>query len=151
MRGMLVRVAFSPRLLVIPLLLSLSVWRGACMARPALPWTPVYNVPLAVEQPLDPLRARDRNLEMVEASPQYTVGPMPVRNFIDEFLSSGSYSSKDGQRSSHRAFRSVPVQADTPERIYEPLVCAHNILLAQQACLSSKLYLDQSIEPADEV
>lgn len=85
----------------------------------------VYNVPLALDHPLDPLLAKGRNLEMVDNSRSRTVGPMPVRRFIDEFLYLDDMPSLQGFLSSRYAFSSIPEKAETASGIYEPLVCVH--------------------------
>ncbi|PIL22446.1 hypothetical protein GSI_15134 [Ganoderma sinense ZZ0214-1] len=77
-------------------------------------------------QPPQPFRPKNRNLEFVDRAQEHIVGPMPVRDFIDEFLHLDDEPSKFGLLSSWRAFRSVPIQADVPSGIYEPLIRAIN-------------------------
>ena len=116
---------------------------------PPPPQKCVYNVPLALDQPLQPLRAKNRNIEFVDGAREHIVGPMPVRDFLDEFLHLDDEPSRSGLLSSWLAFRSVPTQADTPSGIYEPLVSAFCSFLALRAC--SVLSLDPCNEQEDKV
>ncbi|KAI0712056.1 hypothetical protein C8Q76DRAFT_733247 [Earliella scabrosa] len=94
----------------------------------------VYNVPMALSQSmthtrgLEPERGRSRNRRAVEDAKAYTVGPMPVQEFIDTFLPSPPSSSNATtyRRSSRRAFRPVPQRAATSAEINGPLLRSLN-------------------------
>lgn len=92
------------------------------------PLSPVYNVPMALDQSLmhsrgwEPERARVKNKRMVEEAKKYMVGPMPPQEFIDHFLDISLSSTIKPIVPTKRAFQTVPSRAATPAEIYEPLV-----------------------------
>nr|VWP01173.1 Anthranilate--CoA ligase (EC [Ganoderma boninense] len=111
---------------------------------PTGPGRCIYNVPLALEQPLQPLRAKYRNLELVDTSQTQTVGPMPVPAFLDEFMPVDKPLSTSGMRASRRAFNSVPEKADTPSGIYQPLIAAMNTKTKHKARCPGFVFLNAS-------
>ena len=86
-----------------------------------------YNVPMALDQSLihtrglEPERAKLRNTKMIEEAKNCTLGPIPVRHFVEEFLYAPSHDRK-GMSSPRNAFRSVPSRAINEKDICEPLV-----------------------------
>ncbi|KAI0712051.1 hypothetical protein C8Q76DRAFT_796939 [Earliella scabrosa] len=72
---------------------------------------------------LDPRGAAARNKRNVQDSRQWTVGPMPVQEFLQYFLRLDDHSSHE-RMSSRDAFKSVPPRADTAAGIHEPLIVA---------------------------
>ena len=58
----------------------------------------------------------------VEEARRYTIGPMPVHDFLSEFLACGDSRDPKAMMSSRRAFESVPARAETSMAIYQPLV-----------------------------
>ena len=89
---------------------------------------PVYHMPIAVDRDsgtikgVDPKGALFRNPRNVQDSRQWTVGPMPVQDFLDNFLPLHDDESVKGMLSSRNAFKSVPPLGSTPADICEPLV-----------------------------
>ncbi|KAI0671005.1 hypothetical protein C8Q78DRAFT_974397 [Trametes maxima] len=65
-----------------------------------------------------------RNRKRVEEAREYTLGPIPPVEFIDNFLS--PVEDRGGMMSSKGAFKNVPQRADTPAEIYRPLAAALN-------------------------
>ncbi len=80
----------------------------------------VYDVPLALDgsSGFEPDQAMARNLA---ESRTFTLGPMPVRPFLDTFLPTSPID-KGRIRSSKKAFTSIPATAESASGIYVPLV-----------------------------
>ncbi|KAJ3006457.1 hypothetical protein NUW54_g3930 [Trametes sanguinea] len=74
---------------------------------------------------LEPVLAWDRNKYHVKQSREYVLGPMPPMSFMEEFLPLGS-SQRHGLLSPRNAFAAVPLSAETPAQVYEPLASALN-------------------------
>ncbi|KAI9062469.1 hypothetical protein FKP32DRAFT_1677406 [Trametes sanguinea] len=72
---------------------------------------------------LEPVLAWDRNRTHVKQSREYVLGPMPPMSFITEFLPVVS-SQRHGLLSPRNAFAAVPLSAETPAQVYEPLASA---------------------------
>ncbi|KAI0366917.1 hypothetical protein BV20DRAFT_1055249 [Pilatotrama ljubarskyi] len=96
----------------------------------------VYNVPLACNkrfmftgtpgggfEPHDVTENRKRD---IRSSRDYTVGPVPVEEFLDAFLPAMPLERKQEVLSSRGAFKAVPSSGATPPDIYEPLIAALN-------------------------
>lgn len=86
----------------------------------------VYNVPMAsnmssVTLGLDPEFALARNLQHLASFKHYSVGPMPVQQFMDTFLPDTS-TDRTGYLHHGDAFTSVPAVAEWSANIYNPLV-----------------------------
>ncbi|RDX42650.1 hypothetical protein OH76DRAFT_1488529 [Lentinus brumalis] len=92
----------------------------------------VYDIPLAFEEGttrirgFEPQGAQSRHWRFVEESRKWTVGPMPVADFMRYFLASRQFISVKDMLPSRSAFKSVPARAATPTEIYEPLLAALN-------------------------
>ena len=103
------------------------------MSRPLPPSASrcVYDVPMALNQSLthtrglEPECAKSNNKRVVREARKYTSGPMPVRDFINNFLDSPDSGTLKSMRSSRGAFRSIPSCAATSAEIYDPLVRLH--------------------------
>ncbi len=127
--------------------ISSTLLLAVTMPLPAssLPRGCVYDIPMALDSTLsrvkglEPGGAPSRNRRHVEDSRQWTVGPMPVEEFLEYFLPLDEVPSM-GRLASYRAFNSIPPRADTPDDLYEPLV--RKILLI--ACASDSRLADQS-------
>ncbi|RDX42642.1 hypothetical protein OH76DRAFT_1488523 [Lentinus brumalis] len=74
---------------------------------------------------LDPRAAEERNIRNVEESREWTVGPMPVPDFMRTFLGVGA-PPRTLMPSSKNAFKSVPSKAASAAEIYSPLIAALN-------------------------
>lgn len=87
--------------------------------------TCVYDTPMALNLELghikgmEPKGARSRYMQNVADSRDWTVGPMPVEDFINSFLGPRD---RGPMLSSRNAFASVPLHPRTPAEMYEPLV-----------------------------
>ncbi|KAI0714075.1 hypothetical protein C8T65DRAFT_573979 [Cerioporus squamosus] len=94
--------------------------------------TCVYDVPMArnlslVTLGLDPNQALARNLQHLAESRHFTLRSMPVQSFIDTFAPmQGLRDDRTRYLSSWRAFRAIPVTANSAEQIYHPLIAALN-------------------------
>ena len=95
---------------------------------------PVYNVPMALDQTLthtyglEPEGAKSRNKRNIGEARSYVVGPMPVFDFIGDFVTlQGVATRSDAFLESEGAFCSVPESAPSVAGISEPLVST-NIL-----------------------
>ncbi|KAI1793362.1 hypothetical protein LXA43DRAFT_885991 [Ganoderma leucocontextum] len=93
----------------------------------------VYNVPMALDyalehtRGLEPQHAKSRNLHMVERSRSFIIGPMPVQDFLSQFLPLDRLIDMDPLLAWHKnAFRDVPERAATVAEIQEPLLKALN-------------------------
>ena len=88
----------------------------------------IYDCPLAIDphslQPrgFEPKDVLLRYKRYVPDSRHYVVGPMPVQEFLDEFLPPSSAEDRSNMRAPTKAFRAVPSRATVPAEIYEPLV-----------------------------
>ena len=97
---------------------------------------PLYDVPMALEQSLartrglEPELARSRNRKAVEDAKKHTLGPMPVRDFMRDFLKVPHTCNTGDLLSSRHAFSRVPARASTPEDLSDPLVRPAVVLLA---------------------
>ncbi|KAI0712050.1 hypothetical protein C8Q76DRAFT_796938 [Earliella scabrosa] len=91
-----------------------------------------YHMPIAVDRDsgtikgVDPKGALFRNPRNVQDSRQWTVGPMPVQDFLDNFLPFHDDESVKGMLSSRNAFKSVLPRGSTAADICEPLIKALN-------------------------
>ena len=113
---------------------------------------PPYNVPMALEESLthtrglEPELARSRNRKAVEDSKTYTLGSMPVGDFMGDFLKVPRPYDIVDLLSSRQAFSRVPIRSTTVEDL-----CAH---LVSSGALLSMLALTPSAvdssEQADE-
>ncbi|KAI0350370.1 hypothetical protein OH77DRAFT_1431108 [Trametes cingulata] len=93
---------------------------------------PVYDVPMAYNEHC----TRTRGLELdnvterrkrdINNSREWTVGPMPVEQFLDDFLPSVPPEKRRDVLSSRAAFKDVPSSGDTPAAIFKPLIAALN-------------------------
>lgn len=89
---------------------------------------PVYDVPMALEQSfsrtrgLEPELAKSRNKRMVENARKQTIGPMPVRDFMREFLYVPHPCEMIDLLASRRAFNRVPHRAATSDVLCHALV-----------------------------
>ncbi|KAI0330527.1 hypothetical protein GY45DRAFT_750263 [Cubamyces sp. BRFM 1775] len=92
----------------------------------------VYNIPMAYNDShshtrgLEPSDANARMRRHVRDSRSYTIGPMPVQSFIDEFLPPLPAGRMNVILSSRNAFKAVPSIAATPVEIFQPLIAALN-------------------------
>ncbi|KAI0662100.1 hypothetical protein C8Q70DRAFT_909953 [Cubamyces menziesii] len=92
----------------------------------------VYNIPMAYNdnhshtRGLEPSGANARMRRHLRDSRSYTIGPMPVQSFIDEFLPSLPTGRKKDILSSRDAFKAVPASAATSADIFQPLIAALN-------------------------
>ncbi|KAH9889878.1 hypothetical protein C8Q73DRAFT_705762 [Cubamyces lactineus] len=92
----------------------------------------VYNIPMAYNDTrthtrgLEPSGANARMKRHLRDSRSYTIGPMPVQFFIDEFLPPLPTGRKKDILSSKAAFKAVPMSAATPVEIFQPLIAALN-------------------------
>ncbi|KAI0359797.1 hypothetical protein OH77DRAFT_1517405 [Trametes cingulata] len=92
--------------------------------------SPVYNVPMALTQDhtrtrgLEPSDATNRRKRNIRDSREYTVGPMPVAEFLDEFLPALSVDRQKELLSSRAAFKDVPAGGSTPSAIIVPMLAA---------------------------
>ena len=88
----------------------------------------IYDVPMALDHTLvnitdlNPKGADARNNRIVGDSRNWTVGPMPVHEFMKYFVGSHRPISTEGMLSHTDAFKSVPQRAVTAAEIYQPLV-----------------------------
>ncbi|KAJ3012573.1 hypothetical protein NUW54_g1830 [Trametes sanguinea] len=92
-----------------------------------------YNLPMALDAELFPARgfrpeiAQSSNVgRHLEDCLRRTLGPMPVELFLKELLPLSPSSDTRGRLASRFAFSGVPQRADSPTRIYEPLLHALN-------------------------
>ena len=94
-----------------------------------------YDVPMALDDTLfrtdglEPRLAMSRLRRHVSLAKTHTLGPMPVDQFLEEFLPPSSEDPED-RLPSVNAFKDVPQSADSPVRIYKPLVCRHLMFYA---------------------
>ncbi|KAM5531249.1 hypothetical protein V8D89_015086 [Ganoderma adspersum] len=99
----------------------------------------VYNVPMALDhnlehtRGLDPHHAKSRNLHMVDSSKTYTVGPMPVQEFLEDFLPLARPVDNGPLLSHKRAFNTLPERAETVHEVHDPLLNALNKTTARKA------------------
>ncbi|KAI0712053.1 hypothetical protein C8Q76DRAFT_476440 [Earliella scabrosa] len=114
----------------------------------------VYDVPMALDRllthtrGLEPECAKANNIRVVREARNYTLGPMPVRDFINNFLDPPSSGSTKNMRSSRHAFHSVPSCAATSAEIYGPLVVALNESTKWKArCPGFSFVTTQSVSP----
>ncbi|KAI0655470.1 hypothetical protein C8Q70DRAFT_1020230 [Cubamyces menziesii] len=90
-----------------------------------------YDVPMALDDTLfrtdglEPRLAMSRLRRHVSLAKTHTLGPMPVDQFLEEFLPPSSEDPED-RLPSVNAFKDVPQSADSPVRIYKPLTKALN-------------------------
>ena len=89
---------------------------------------PLYNVPMALEKSLtrtrglEPELAGARNIKAVEDSKTYTLGPMPVHDFMKDFLWVPHPFDEVDLLSSRQAFSRVPTCASTVKDLCTHLV-----------------------------
>ena len=89
---------------------------------------PPYNVPMALEESLthtrglEPELARSRNRKAVEDSKTYTLGPMPVGDFMGDFLKVPHPCDETDLLLHRHAFSRVPTHARTVEELCTYLV-----------------------------
>ena len=89
---------------------------------------PPYNVPMALEESLTRTKGiglelvRARNRKAVEDSKTYTLGPMPVRDFMGDFLKVPHPCDEVDLLSNRHAFSQVPTGARTVEDMCTYLV-----------------------------
>ncbi|KAI0694171.1 hypothetical protein C8T65DRAFT_57867 [Cerioporus squamosus] len=91
----------------------------------------VYNAPMPQDMlgntiGLDTNGALARNLKHLAESRLFTLGPMPVQDFLDEFLPRRSDEGRGSMLSSEDAFSTVPTRGDSSADIYRPLIVALN-------------------------
>ncbi|KAI0330526.1 hypothetical protein GY45DRAFT_1302931 [Cubamyces sp. BRFM 1775] len=92
----------------------------------------VYHVPMPIDdghactRGLNPSSGDARMKQHLRDSRSYTVGPMPVEQFIEEFLPPVPPEHRNEILSSRRAFSTIPHGALTPREIFEPLLDALN-------------------------
>ncbi|KAI0330530.1 hypothetical protein GY45DRAFT_750579 [Cubamyces sp. BRFM 1775] len=90
----------------------------------------VYHVPMPIDdnhactRDLNPSSGDARMRRHLQDSRRFTVGPMPVEQFIDRFLPPVPSERTFEILSSKRAFKDVPSGAPTPAEIYNPLLDA---------------------------
>ncbi|KAI0770200.1 hypothetical protein C8Q74DRAFT_1422593 [Fomes fomentarius] len=88
-----------------------------------------YDIPLALdnnlssERGLDPRGAPSRNKIHAQESRHWTVAPMPLMEFMNDFLPMSEVPSCESL-STQDALSSVPLRADTPAELYQPLLAA---------------------------
>ena len=87
----------------------------------------VYNVPMPQDLfyntvGLDLNGALARNLKHFAESRLFTLGPMPVQTFLDEFLQGSSLDGRPNMLPSEDAFKSVPSSGQSSADISVPLV-----------------------------
>lgn len=93
-----------------------------------MPQSIPYDIPMALDQSLDhtlglePERAKSRNRKLAEDARNYTLGPIPVIQFLGEFLSPPDDYEPMLSSNYANAFRSIPSRGTTSTEIYEPLV-----------------------------
>ena len=89
---------------------------------------PPYNVPMALEESLTrtkgigPELVRARNRKVVEDSKTYTLGPMPIHEFMGDFLKVPHPCDEVDLLSNRHAFSRVPTRARTVEGLCTYLV-----------------------------
>ncbi|KAI9060872.1 hypothetical protein FKP32DRAFT_1594973 [Trametes sanguinea] len=92
----------------------------------------VYDVPMALDtnllhtRGLGPDGATLRMRRHVREIGNYIVGPMPVEEFIDDFMPPLSPEEKKRILSSRAAFKDVPSGCATAAEIFEPMIAALN-------------------------
>lgn len=90
----------------------------------------VYDAPMALSSDflstdgLDPRTARARNRRHFQNLRRSIVGPIPLAVFFERALGKATSDDRNMLLSATNAFKSVPSTANTPEEIYEPLVCS---------------------------
>ncbi|RDX42653.1 hypothetical protein OH76DRAFT_92715 [Lentinus brumalis] len=93
---------------------------------------PVYHLPMALDESLtrtrglEPELAKSRNKQMVEDAKRNTVGPMPVHEFMRDFLYVPHPCNAVDLLSSRQAFNRVPSRAATSEELCGFLLDALN-------------------------
>lgn len=113
----------------------------------------VYNAPMALNQSLsctqglEPKCAKHRNRYRIQSSRRFTVGPMPVAEFMRQFIGPAATSDRKSVLSARGAFHLVPADADTPEAIYMPLVRSIDLAYAS---FSNHAFIDRCSEQEDE-
>ncbi|RDX40171.1 hypothetical protein OH76DRAFT_1490521 [Lentinus brumalis] len=91
----------------------------------------VYDMPMALDEHLhrvkglDPRAAEARNNRNVEDYKEWTLGPMPVSDFMRAFLGVGA-PPRTMMPSSKSAFKSVPSKGTSAADVYGPLITALN-------------------------
>ncbi|TFK87926.1 hypothetical protein K466DRAFT_490031, partial [Polyporus arcularius HHB13444] len=98
----------------------------------------VYNAPMPQDMlgntvGLDANGALARNLKHLAESRQFTLGPMPVQDFLDEFLPESGHGGRGGMLSSEAAFSAVPTRGESSADIYRPLIAALNKMSSKQS------------------
>ena len=89
----------------------------------------VYGVPLAFVEGttqirgFEPQGVSSRHKRFMQESRKWTVGPMPITDFMRYFLASRQEISTEDMLCSRAAFDAVPACAVTLAEIYEPMVC----------------------------
>ena len=71
---------------------------------------------------LDSHHAKSRNLHMIDSSKTYTVGAMPVQEFLNDFLPLDHPVDHGPLLSHKRAFTTLPECAETVHEVHDPLV-----------------------------
>ena len=80
------------------------------------------DVLLTHTRDLESLYSRSSTTRVAKEVRNYTLGPMPVQDFINNFLNAPDPPSYKNMRSIRRAFQSVPAHAMSSAEIVEPMV-----------------------------
>ncbi|KAI0367831.1 hypothetical protein BV20DRAFT_1114602 [Pilatotrama ljubarskyi] len=75
---------------------------------------------------IEPSEATNRRKRDIRDSRDYMIGPMPVVDFLDEFLPAVPADRQRALLSSKGAFKNVPTSAATPSALIEPMIAALN-------------------------
>ncbi|KAI0712055.1 hypothetical protein C8Q76DRAFT_597981, partial [Earliella scabrosa] len=92
----------------------------------------VYDVPMALDvllihtRDLESLYSRSSTIRVAKEVRNYTLGPMPVQDFINNFLDAPDPTSYNMMRSIRQAFQSVPAHTMSSAEIVEPMIAALN-------------------------